>query len=183
MDPRTGVPVVERAAALAGRTFDVEHHFMELAWRTLRRVHHRTDDPRVFEERATRRLGVRALVVAAQAPRTRAKVLAGLLDVVALRGIAADAGANADTAMPGMASGAELTRLRSLTGSAFDVEFLQLMIRHHEGGRPMAQYGAAHAAVPAVRRLATTIADTQAAETQTLTAMLTARGGAPLPAP
>jgi uncharacterized protein (DUF305 family) len=90
---------------------------------------------------------------------------------------------DADTAMPGMASDAELAQLRSLSGSAFDVQFLRLMIRHHEGGRDMAQYGAAHARVPAVRRLATTILETQTAETQTLTAMLTARGGTPLPAP
>jgi uncharacterized protein (DUF305 family) len=90
---------------------------------------------------------------------------------------------NADTAMPGMASAAELTQLRSLSGRAFDVQFLRLMIRHHEGGRPMAQYGAAHAAIPAVRLLATTIAETQSAEVQTLTAMLTARGGTLLPAP
>ena len=47
----------------------------------------------------------------------------------------------------------------------------------------MARYAAAHATVPAVRLLATTIADTQTAETQTLTAMLTARGGTPLPTP
>ena len=96
---------------------------------------------------------------------------------------AADAAANADSAMPGMASDADLTQLRSLAGPAFDVEFLRLMIRHHQGGKAMAQYAAAHAAVPAVRRLAVTIADTQTAETATLTAMLTARGGTPLPAP
>jgi uncharacterized protein (DUF305 family) len=98
-------------------------------------------------------------------------------------GATADAAASADTAMPGMASDAELTQLRSLTGTAFDVQFLRLMIRHHQGGRAMAQYGAAHATVPAVRRLATTIVDTQTAEVQTLRAMLTARGGTPLPAP
>lgn len=90
---------------------------------------------------------------------------------------------DADTAMPGMASEAELAQLRSLHGRAFDVQFLRLMIRHHEGGLPMAQYGAAHASVPAVRLLAATIAATQTAETQTMKAMLTARGGTPLPAP
>jgi uncharacterized protein (DUF305 family) len=90
---------------------------------------------------------------------------------------------DADNAMPGMASEAELAQLRSLTGRDFDVQFLRLMIRHHEGGRAMAQYGAAHATVPAVRLLAKTILDSQTAETQTLTAMLTARGGTPLPAP
>jgi uncharacterized protein (DUF305 family) len=100
-----------------------------------------------------------------------------------MTGMSMGATGDADTAMPGMASDAELTQLRSLSGRAFDVQFLRLMIRHHDGGRAMAQYGAAHAGVPAVRRLATTILDTQTAETQTLTAMLTARGGTPLPAP
>ena len=57
------------------------------------------------------------------------------------------------------------------------------MIRHHQGGLPMAPYAAAHASEPAVRRLARTIAETQTAETQTMTQMLTARGGTPLPAP
>jgi uncharacterized protein (DUF305 family) len=85
--------------------------------------------------------------------------------------------------MPGMATEEELTELRSLTGTAFDVQFLRLMIRHHQGGRDMAEYAAAHADVAAVRTLARSIAQTQTAETTTMAAMLTARGGTPLPAP
>jgi uncharacterized protein (DUF305 family) len=85
--------------------------------------------------------------------------------------------------MPGMASEDELAELRSLSGTAFDVEFLRLMIRHHQGGREMAEYAAEHAAVPAVARLARTIAETQTAETGTMSDMLAARGGTPLPAP
>jgi uncharacterized protein (DUF305 family) len=85
--------------------------------------------------------------------------------------------------MPGMASQAELDHLRTLSGKPFDVEFLRLMIRHHQGGLAMAQFAAKHAAEPAVRRLAGTIAETQTAETTTMTQMLTARGGTPLPAP
>ena len=84
--------------------------------------------------------------------------------------------------MPGMASEADLTQLRSLTGTPFDVLFLQLMIRHHQGGTDMAGYGAAHAQEPAVRDLATTIAETQTAEVTTMEQMLRAKGGAPLPA-
>ena len=87
------------------------------------------------------------------------------------------------TSMPGMATEDELTNLRQLSGSAFDVEFLRLMIRHHQGGREMAQYAAEQAAEPAVRNLAGAIADTQTAEVGTMTEMLTARGGTPLPAP
>jgi uncharacterized protein (DUF305 family) len=85
--------------------------------------------------------------------------------------------------MPGMATEAELDHLASLSGTAFDVEFLRLMIRHHEGGLQMAQYGAAHAQLAPVRQLAESIAQTQTAEVQTMLQLLTARGGTPLPAP
>jgi uncharacterized protein (DUF305 family) len=85
--------------------------------------------------------------------------------------------------MPGMATEEELADLRGLTGTAFDVEFLRLMIRHHQGGLEMAEYAAEHARETAVRELADTIAQTQTAETGTMTDMLTARGGTPLPAP
>jgi uncharacterized protein (DUF305 family) len=85
--------------------------------------------------------------------------------------------------MPGMATDEELAELRSLTGTEFDVQFLRLMIRHHQGGREMAEYAAEHAAQPAVATLAGTIAETQAAEVTTMERMLTARGGTPLPAP
>jgi uncharacterized protein (DUF305 family) len=89
----------------------------------------------------------------------------------------------ADGLMPGMATEEELAGLRGLTGTDVDVEFLRLMIRHHQGGREMAEYAAEHAAVPAVATLAGTIAETQAAEVTTMERMLTARGGTPLPAP
>ena len=85
--------------------------------------------------------------------------------------------------MPGMATESELARLRSLSGTEFDVEFLRLMIRHHQGGLDMALYAAEHADVEAVRRLGRTITDTQTAETTTMTDLLTERGGTPLPAP
>jgi uncharacterized protein (DUF305 family) len=85
--------------------------------------------------------------------------------------------------MPGMATEAELTELRSLSGEAFDVEFLQLMLRHHEGGLDMAEYGAEHAEVPAVRSLARSIATSQTAESGLMTDMLAERGAQPLPAP
>ena len=85
--------------------------------------------------------------------------------------------------MPGMAAENELANLRSLSGKAFDVEFLRLMIRHHQGGRDMAQYAAEHADVPAVRDLARSIVQSQTAETTLMGTMLAARGGTPLPAP
>ncbi len=85
--------------------------------------------------------------------------------------------------MPGMATEEELTGLRELSGTAFDVEFLRLMIRHHQGGLDMAVYAAEHADVDAVRRLAATIRNAQTAETATMTELLNERGGTPLPAP
>jgi uncharacterized protein (DUF305 family) len=88
-----------------------------------------------------------------------------------------------DGLMPGMATEDELTELRGLSGTEFDVQFLRLMIRHHQGGLEMAQYADEHADVAAVRRLARTIAQTQTAETGTMSDMLAARGGTPLPAP
>ncbi|TDP97744.1 uncharacterized protein (DUF305 family) [Labedaea rhizosphaerae] len=85
--------------------------------------------------------------------------------------------------MPGMATTAELTKLRTLSGKELDVYFLQLMIRHHEGGAPMAQYALDHAQTDAVRTLADSIIKTQGAEVTTMTEMLAARGAKPLPAP
>jgi uncharacterized protein (DUF305 family) len=84
--------------------------------------------------------------------------------------------------MPGMATEEELTELRSLQGTAFDVDFLQLMLRHHQGGLEMAQYGAEHAEVPAVRALARSIAASQTGESDLMTSMLAERGADPLPA-
>jgi uncharacterized protein (DUF305 family) len=88
-----------------------------------------------------------------------------------------------DGAMPGMATEPELAALRELTGPPFDVEFLRLMTRHHQGGREMAEYAAQHAEVDAVRTLARTIAESQKAETDLMASMLAERGGTPLPAP
>jgi uncharacterized protein (DUF305 family) len=85
--------------------------------------------------------------------------------------------------MPGMATEQELSDLQALQGPAFDIRFLQLMIRHHQGGRPMAEYAAAHAQLEPVRSLARSIVDTQTAETTTMSAMLTRLGGTPLPPP
>ncbi|MGY1745421.1 DUF305 domain-containing protein [Blastococcus sp. SYSU D00695] len=85
--------------------------------------------------------------------------------------------------MPGMATDEELTELRGLSGTAFDVQFLRLMTRHHQGGAEMAVYAAEHGGTDAVRSLARSIAETQAAETTTMTSMLAARGGTPLPPP
>ena len=47
--------------------------------------------------------------------------------------------------MPGMATQAEMNKLKSLHGKESDIYFLQLMIRHHQGGAPMMAYAQQHA--------------------------------------
>lgn len=87
----------------------------------------------------------------------------------------------ADGSMPGMASSEELAHLRTLRGPEFDVRFLQLMLRHHEGGAPMARYGAEHAGLDAVRGLAANMLGSQSTESELMRRMLAERGAQPLP--
>ena len=82
--------------------------------------------------------------------------------------------------MPGMATTDEIARLQSLRGTASDIYFLQLMIRHHEGGTPMMRYAATHAANQVVRNFAAQMLATQGAEVTDMTAMLARRGARPL---
>jgi uncharacterized protein (DUF305 family) len=92
----------------------------------------------------------------------------------------ASAGGAVDT-MPGMATSDQLRALRAASGQQLDVQFLQLMLRHHEGGVIMLQYGAEHAAVPEVRNLAAQMLSAQTSEIEYLQQLLAARGGTPLP--
>lgn len=82
--------------------------------------------------------------------------------------------------MPGMASTDELRALQAASGRELDVLFLQLMLRHHEGGAAMLTYGAESATVPAVRLFAGQMAAAQAAESDYLRTLLAERGGTPL---
>ncbi len=85
--------------------------------------------------------------------------------------------------MPGMASPADLERLRASNGTQFDVLFLQLMLRHHQGGAPMAKYAAQHAETAQVRNLADKMVVSQGAESEYLAQLITQRGAQPLPPP
>jgi uncharacterized protein (DUF305 family) len=85
--------------------------------------------------------------------------------------------------MPGMATQAEVDKLQTMTGKAMDVYFLQLMLRHHQGGLPMAQYGAVHATESYVRNAAQKMATGQSAEIVLMEKMLRERGASPLPPP
>ena len=84
-------------------------------------------------------------------------------------------------AMPGMASSADLRRLRQSTGPALDTLFLQLMLRHHEGGTGMLGYGKDHAQTAEVRNLADQMLTAQTAEADLMKRMLAQRGAQPLP--
>lgn len=83
--------------------------------------------------------------------------------------------------MPGMATPDELDRLAKASGAEFDVLFLQLMLRHHQGGTPMLQYAADHAEVGVVRNLAKQTLIAQGKETEYMTKLLADRGAQPLP--
>lgn len=85
--------------------------------------------------------------------------------------------------MPGMASWQELGALRHAAGTDAEVQFLQLMIRHHQGGLEMAGYAAEHATAPAVRRLATSMLKEQSQETAVMEHLLRQRDAVPLPYP
>lgn len=85
-----------------------------------------------------------------------------------------------DGLMPGMATSAELEKLEGLRGEKAEVYFLQLMIRHHEAGVPMAEAARDYSKNDAVETLASSIISSQTAETETMTKLLEERGGKPL---
>lgn len=85
--------------------------------------------------------------------------------------------------MPGMATSEELAKLRSLSGQELDVYFLQLMLRHHQGGAPMAQYAATRAGQNVVRTLADNMLKSQSSEAEYMEQLITERGANPLASP
>jgi uncharacterized protein (DUF305 family) len=85
--------------------------------------------------------------------------------------------------MPGMATPAQMDRLESLHGKPLDILFLQLMIHHHQGGLPMAQYAVQHATEPYVRDLAQSMVNAQSSEIIQMEQLLRRLGGTPLPKP
>lgn len=77
-------------------------------------------------------------------------------------GTEADADADADA--DGMMSPADLVHLASLSGEAFDEEFLRQMIAHHEGAITMAEDALRDGTDPEISTLAQQISDAQRAE-------------------
>lgn len=83
--------------------------------------------------------------------------------------------------MPGMATAAEMDRLRQATGVDAEILFLQLMIRHHEGGVHMARAVLALSRREEVVTMARAIDSGQTVEIQLMTTMLAERGAQPAP--
>ncbi|CAM3252287.1 DUF305 domain-containing protein [Tsukamurella hominis] len=86
-------------------------------------------------------------------------------------------------AMPGMATSEELTALTTASGVQQEVRFLQLMLRHHQGGVDMAGYAQRGGDAPAVRQRATAMAKGQSDEISMMLVQLTARNATSLPYP
>ena len=80
--------------------------------------------------------------------------------------------------MPGLATTAQLDRLRAARGAAAERLFLQLMIAHHRGGVEMADAAVADASTDEVRTLASAMASAQTSEISLMESMLAERGGA-----
>mgnify|MGYP000052189153 CR=1 FL=1 len=89
--------------------------------------------------------------------------------------------ASASAAMPGMAGEEELTRLREATGKEQEILFLQLMIRHHEGGVQMSRGLLGLSDRDEVATTARHIVNGQTGEIKLMTEMLRQRGAQPLP--
>jgi uncharacterized protein (DUF305 family) len=81
--------------------------------------------------------------------------------------------------MPGMASQQDLAKLDELTGAEAEVQFLRLMIRHHEGGVEMAEGLLRLSDRTEVVRMARKIVDGQKAEIDLMTDLLARRGALP----
>jgi uncharacterized protein (DUF305 family) len=81
--------------------------------------------------------------------------------------------------MHGMASDDELRRLRTAQGTDAEILFLQLMIRHHEGGVLMARAVSGLSRRADVLGMAKNIEDGQRAEIVGMTEMLSKRGAQP----
>ena len=81
-----------------------------------------------------------------------------------LRSWGAAPGGGMGGGMPGMMSDADMGRLASMSGPAFDRDFLQMMISHHRGAVDMARTELARGRDPQARDLAGSIVGAQETE-------------------
>jgi uncharacterized protein (DUF305 family) len=68
------------------------------------------------------------------------------------------------SAMPGMMSQDEMTKLQGLRGTSFDLAFVQAMRTHHEGAIKMANDELSQGSLPEVKALARQVIDAQQRE-------------------
>lgn len=80
--------------------------------------------------------------------------------------------------MPGMASRADLARLGKAGGKQAEIEYLQLMITHHNGGITMAEGCVKLCTVDTERKLAQGMLDAQRSEVDLMVDLLRKRGAA-----
>ncbi|MFH5240940.1 DUF305 domain-containing protein [Antrihabitans spumae] len=90
---------------------------------------------------------------------------------------------NSASGMPGMATWMEVDELRRLSGRDAEVRFLQLMLRHHQGGLDMAGYAAGHTDIAPIERIATGMVYEQTQEVLVMDQLLRDRSSAALPYP
>jgi uncharacterized protein (DUF305 family) len=89
---------------------------------------------------------------------------------------------NGNGLMMGMATQTDVNSLSSLPVKDAEIKFLQLMIRHHQGGIFMAQDVIAKASSVQVKRLAQAVINGQKFDIDAMTSMLEKRGAKPLSA-
>jgi uncharacterized protein (DUF305 family) len=80
--------------------------------------------------------------------------------------------------MPGMVPREQIDELRTLDPAEMDIQFLNLMIEHHQGGVVMAEAALEEAEEDVVLDLADAIVVAQSAEITTMQQMLAERGAA-----
>lgn len=123
-------------------------------------------------------------------PANRIRAWRLLLPLLLLAGLAAFwlavwgrplAGSQPDMQMPGMATQQQINELQTLPVAAMETSFLQLMIRHHQGGVAMAQAALRQTRRPEVAPLAMAIVQGQQSEISYMEQLLKQRGAAPLP--
>ncbi|TLF77800.1 DUF305 domain-containing protein [Nocardia cyriacigeorgica] len=96
-------------------------------------------------------------------------------------GGAADAHTPAGHDMPGMATMTELDALSAARGRAAEILFLQLMLRHHQGGVAMAQAADQLIESGPVKETARSMIHSQSQESGVMAALLGQRDAEPLP--
>ncbi|WP_411157004.1 DUF305 domain-containing protein [Nocardia cyriacigeorgica] len=94
---------------------------------------------------------------------------------------ASEARTPAGHSMPGMATMAELDALSAARGRAAEILFLQLMLRHHQGGVAMAQAADQLIEFGPVKETARSMIHSQSQESGVMAALLGQRDARPLP--